>query len=152
MEADAKIVPATMSHVSAVAATMRPEDAAEVLASCGFDPLRALRESVQVSDAAWTLLLDGQPAAVFGAVGVASGCGVVWMLTSTMVDRHPIAFLRLCRPVVEALLMHYGLLFNYVDARYEVALRWARWLGFTVSEPEPFGVAGLPFCRIEMGG
>ncbi len=95
-------------------------------------------------------MLDGQPAAIFGVVGVEGG-GVVWMLTSTLVDKYPLAFLRLCKPVVEALLVNYGRLFNAVDARYEVALRWASWLGFRVEDAAPFGVAGLPFHRIEIG-
>ncbi len=151
MAADPKIVPVETSHVAAVAHSMRPSDVAEVMASCGHDPLKALWESIRISDATWTLLLDGQPSAIFGVVSVEDG-GVVWMLTSNLVDKHPVAFLRTCRPVVEALLTHYGRLFNYIDARYEVALRWAKWLGFTVGHPLPFGVAGLPFHPVWIGG
>lgn len=151
MEADPTLVPVSPSHVAAVAHSMRQADIDEVLASCGHEPLRALWESIRISEASWTLMLDGQPAAILGTVPCPGGA-IVWMLTSTLVERHPIAFLRLSRYVVEALLARYGALVNAIDARYETAIRWAKWLGFTVYPPEPFGVAGLPFCRIEIGG
>jgi hypothetical protein len=36
---------------------------------------------------------------------------------------------------------------NYVDARNVRAVKWFKWLGFEVSEPEPFGLNGELFHR-----
>jgi len=44
----------------------------------------------------------------------------------------------------------YSHLENWVDARNTKAINWLRWLGFTVHDPVPFGVAGLPFHRFDM--
>jgi hypothetical protein len=40
---------------------------------------------------------------------------------------------------------------NFIDARYEAAVRWAKWLGFDVGAPVPYGPAGMPFhpARLE---
>ena len=151
MEADPKLVPVAPHHVAAVAHSRRQADRDEVLASCGHDPTTALWKSIEISEGCWTLLLDGQPAAIFGTVPCEGGA-IVWLLTSTLVEKHPLAFLRLSRHVVDALVARYGALVNAIDARYTTAIRWAKWLGFRVGPPEPFGVAGLPFCRIEIGG
>ena len=42
------------------------------------------------------------------------------------------------------------MLLNFVDNRNIKAQNWLRWLGFTLEEPEPHGVAGLPFRRFWM--
>jgi hypothetical protein len=39
----------------------------------------------------------------------------------------------------------YDILVNYVDNRYEAAIRWLRVLGFWVGEPEVYGTSGELF-------
>lgn len=145
------MVPAAPEHVDELAPKMRPADTAEVLASGGFTPREALEESVTASAHAFAALFDGEVAALWGVVD-GPGCGIVWALTGPAVERHPKAFLRHSRIAVNVLLRHYPALTNFVDARYEQALRWVRRLGFSVGPPEPFGAAGLPFHRILLRG
>lgn len=147
---------ATEEHALALAPTMRPEDAAEVLASGGYSPEEALVESLKVSSEAYTLLLDGKPAVMWGVVAMPTRTilepptGVVWLLGGEAIRRRKRLFLRLSRVGVSLLLERYALLVNAVDARYVGALRWVRWLGFKVGEAEPFGEAGLPFHPISI--
>lgn len=148
---------ATAWHARELAPTMRAADAAEVRASGGYSPLEALEASLMHSAHAWACLFDGQVAALFGLVplrrpGALTGpaCAAAWLLTGELVQRHPRAFLRACEAVVPALLQKYPVLTNHVDARYTAALRWARWLGFEVGGPVPFGEAGLPFHPITL--
>jgi hypothetical protein len=148
-----QIVRAEDAHCQELAPRMRVEDRAEVWASAGLDPLEALRVSVKASAVAYAALFDGEVAALFGvspAGSVLGTAGVVWALTGDLVERHPRAFLRYSEPVLAHLLEHYPLLMNMVDDRYSGALRWVKWLGFTVGPPEPFGRQGRPFRRIEM--
>lgn len=146
------LVPATAEHVLELGARMRPADAAEVLASGGYAPVDAVADAVAHSAEAWAGLIGGELAAVFGIVpgSFLSFEAYPWLLTTATVERHPRAFLRTCREVVDDWLERYPVLVQAVDARYDAALRWARWLGFEVEPPAPFGVAGLPFCRITM--
>ena len=41
--------------------------------------------------------------------------------------RHRLAFLRRCRDVVSRLAERYDTLWNYIDARNKVAIRWLAW-------------------------
>lgn len=135
---------------------MRQADADEVLASDGMTPSEALWASIQNSDECSTFLINGQVAAIFGAVVIREDflgpplCAQAWMLTSDVVDRYPILFARVSMAVAHMMAEKYGCLLNAVDARYGAALRWAEWVGFEVSEPRPWGKSGKPFCSIEM--
>lgn len=147
---------ATQAHAEALAPNLRPEDTAEVLASGGFTPLEALTASLAASDEAFALLFDGEVVALWGVAPIRAGilgppvAGAVWLLGSPALSKHRRHWLRLCRPAVAGILERWGVLVNAIDARYGAALRWARWLGFTVDDPAPGGVGGEMFCRISM--
>lgn len=144
-----QILPATEAHCLALAERMRPADAREVMRSGGNTPVDAVVLSMQASQEAWAALEDGAVLAVFGVVPLA-GVGVCWSLTSTEVDARPLTFWRASKEVIRDLRTRWPHLFNFIDADYDAAIRWARRLGFSVSEPVPFGVAQLPFCRVEL--
>ena len=42
-------------------------------------------------------------------------------------------------------------MFNYVDARHTDAIRWLKWLGFTLHPATPYGPFDLPFHKFTMG-
>lgn len=159
MADEVQLLPATPAMAEELARTMRPEDAAEVFASSGKGPHAALVDSIERSDGALALLFDGEVAAMWGVAPVPGTAptllggplvGVVWLLTGAAVSRRRNTFLRLCRPAVRGLLRRYPVLVNAIDARYQVAVRWARWLGFRVDEPVPFGFEGRPFHFISL--
>lgn len=157
MATDVEILPATLEHAWLLAGTLRPEDAAEIRASGGYEPFAGLKESLVHSDFARTAVFNGQVAAMWGVGPSAQGTalvrspiGIPWLLTGKAVNRHPKTFFRLCPPAITGLLQLYPVLVNAIDARYTAALRWAARLGFEVRPAEPFGVAGLPFHRIWM--
>lgn len=140
-------VPAEPAHIAHVAEHMRQADRDEVLASDGWTPHEALRESRSASFFTRALLIDGEPVAIFG--GVFLGVAVLpWALTTDAVERHPIAFVKASKHVVRELLVTWPHLVQCIDARHVKALRWAKALGFEVEEPHVCGLAGLPFHRI----
>lgn len=150
--AELRFEPATLAHAVELAPRLRAADAAEVLASGGYDPLSALIESVEASDGAWAAFFGEELGCLFGVSRgpFLSFRAYPWLLTSDVVERHPKVFLRACKIVLAGWVERYGTLEQAVDARYRVALRWAAHLGFEVDPPLPFGVAGLPFCRITL--
>lgn len=126
---------------------MRDEDAAECFAG-GVHPLEAVQHSMRTSDASWSVLVGGELVAMFGVgplAGVSELVGQVWFLTGEGFSRHRRACVRAARPAIAVMLQFYPVLFNIIDARYAAAVRWAKWLGFDVGEPQPFGPAGVPF-------
>ena len=115
----------------------------------------SLEASLEVSERAWSLLLDGEVAALWGVAPGGRGSilarppvGIVWAMTADSLARHRRLAARVSRQAVAELLELYPALVNWVDARYRSALRWVRWLGFEVGEAQPLGVAGLPFHPI----
>lgn len=146
------ILPATDRHAHALAPRMRAGDAAEVMASNGYTPIGACLAALGVSSYARTLLIDGEVAAMWGVApaNVLTGLGSAWLLTTDIIDRHRRLFVRLSRLEVKRLLQMYSTIFQFVDARYRAALRWAEAIGFTVGPPHPLRPGGPLFCLIAM--
>lgn len=156
-----KIERATADHAAQLAPLMRTADAEEVLASGGYSPLEALLESLDGANPAFAVSFDGEVAAICGVTPMDNSStllagpavGIVWAMTGRAVEKHPLAFLKLCRPMVALFRQRYPVLVNAVDARYRTAIRWVEWLGFQVDAAAmPFGAAGLPFHLIYLGG
>jgi hypothetical protein len=139
------------SDVAAMKNNLRTGDVQEVM-SFGISPERALWQSYRKSMIRKTVLIDGQPAAMFGMAGVTMGeTGVPFLLTTPLVEKvSPLRFARIFQEEVLKMLEVFPRLVNYVDSSYDKATRLLDIVGFTLSEPEPYGVQGVKFQRFEM--
>lgn len=146
-----EIVPATMAHAAAI--DLRSGDRREVEAH-GTDKMTALKASLDRSIWADAYMVDGEVAAILGCgmVSLLGGEATPWLITGKPVDQHKKMFLQETRARIAALRREYTALSNMVHAPYTEAIRWARWLGFTVDPPVPMGPFSEPFCRIWMRG
>lgn len=146
MKSVGRVVAADSSHIAAIASRARHADRLELWASARQTPAQALLAGMAEGDA-YTGLIDGEPACMFGIVraNLLGGFGVPWLVGTDCVERNARAFLRESRPVFDALRTGYHVLANHVDERNTAAHRWLRWLGFTLLPPEPHGPDGLPF-------
>lgn len=126
---DYAIVLATWAHVRDLAATMRAADKAEC-AALGYGPYDALRTSVGSTAEPFAGLADGKVVCLFG---VSNGLHP-WLLASDDLLRHRREFLRASRAWVEGVRREYPVLYNWVGADNVLAIRWLRWLGFTVTD------------------
>lgn len=147
-------MPAMPEHAEDMAPRLRAADVLEVYRSHGHGALEALLSGLDSSEEAYTLFLDGRPAAMFGVAPIQrSLLGTVWahsiwLLGTDDLTRHPRDFLRTSRRVFPYIASRYPVLFNMVDDEYTGALRWLEWLGFWVGYPEPFGPFGHPFRSV----
>jgi hypothetical protein len=76
------------------------------------------------------------------------GIGAAWMIGSTGLQplRVQKALLRESREMLDVLqAMFPTMLYNFVDARNDCAIRWLKWLGFTFDDPIPMGRGKHPF-------
>lgn len=146
------VVQATAAHADAVATRAREDDVRELWAVAHVTPAQAIRQGLALSGEARAALFDGVPACVFGVSTLPEfpGYAVPWMIGTSVLEQHQTAFLRRCRPVVQEWEARYDRLVNWVDARNAIAIRWLRWLGFTIGEAMPYGVEGLPFHPFEL--
>lgn len=130
------MLPATEDDVRELAPWLRAEDRAEVLA-LGCDPVDGLLQSLSGSCEAWTYRDDERIICMAGVapLSLIGRTGVPWLLGSDLVPAHRRAFMLETRRMVARWLGMFSVLRNTVDCRHEAALRWLRWLGFSLSEP-----------------
>lgn len=146
------IIPANDAAARAIAADMRDADAVEVMASHGHTPLGALLEGLRQSDYAAAVTADGVPIAMFGLVVTCrlTGHGVPWLLSSNAALQHKREFLVQSKPAVQEMLNICPMLSNHVHADNRVSIRWLKWLGFTIDDPQPTGINGELFHRFHL--
>jgi len=132
------MLPATEADARELAPLLRADDRAEVLA-LGCDPVESLLVSLSASREAGTWRDDGRIICMAGVVPLSliGQTGVPWLLGSDLVPVHRRAFLLETRRMVACWLGIFAVLRTTVDCRYEAAIRWLRWLGFSLGEPFP---------------
>ncbi len=142
-----QIVPATADHASQLAACLRQADLDELQAADGLAPLDALVGGIRHSWKTYAALAGDRVILLAGCAAMPPDplTGVVWMLASDDLERHPRVVVRGARERVMSFFEQHDTLLNFVDNRNIKAQQWLGWLGFTVGEPQPFGVSGLPF-------
>ena len=142
------VVPATLDHAAYIASHMRKADLEEVAAASGRGPFAALRDSLKVASLSWTGMVNDVPACMFGVgvIDILGGIGSPWLLGTDLVERNAVAFLRRSKGCVEQMTGLFPYLYNYVDARNTLSIKWLRWLGFEMARaPVPYGIWGMPF-------
>lgn len=144
------ITRSTAAHCEQLAANMRAADRAEVQAA-GLSGIRALGRAFRGGMMCRTAFVDGEIAAMWGLGGtLLSDIGHPWLLTTAAVERVPIAFVKVAKRELAAMLDQRRTLRNWVAADYAQAIRFLQVLGFTLAEPAPFGPKGLLFRQFEM--
>lgn len=119
------------SSISHIARHLRDQDRAELEAMHGGSPELILPQSVLLSSHGWLAVDRGEPIAVFGAApSPLPGVGIVWMLGTDGVARAGRSIARQTAPLLDEMHTAYPVLWNYIDARNSVSLRWLRWVGF----------------------
>ena len=148
------IVTATRAHAVAMAPNMRAVEVQELLDACGMAPAVALLYELDRSSVAWSWIIDGEVACMFGVVAPdwLTNEAYPWFLTTELVEKHSRQFARACKNLLPELLSAHPKLCGMVDSRHNLSVRWLRWLGARIEPARPWGVSGVPFHRFELGG
>ena len=85
------------------------------------------------------------PVGIFGVNDCGSGVGAIWLLASEDLTTAQISFLRQCRDVVKVLNTKYKILWNFVDCRNSLHIKWLKWCGFKFINKQKYGVLNKPF-------
>jgi hypothetical protein len=148
-----RIRQARLDDAGALADRLREADIQEIRANLGEDPLAVLKRSIVISVPCYTAAdRQDSPVAVFGVAPDTHNrdIGMVWLLGSVELVNHQVFVLRQSRKWVEELQRHYKVLWNCVDARNEVHIRWLKWCGFVfIRLIEEYGVERRPFFEFE---
>jgi hypothetical protein len=132
-----------------LAPLLRAADLQEIAAATVLSPLDCLRAGAEISVPACTIIgNEYDVAGIFGVNPQPFG-GRVWMFGSDELTRNPLKrqFLKECKQYLAGMERMYPCLFNHVDERNTVHIKWLRWMGFTFIRRKPFGPQGLPFLE-----
>lgn len=148
-----KVRPAVCKDAANLAPRLRKADLQEIKANLGLDPLILLDRGIKESDPCYSVVNESDtPLALFGVVPDTGDeeVGLVWLLASDELEHHPFFVLRNTRKWVDILHRQYRMLWNHIDARNEMHIRWLRWSGFTLlRRVEKYGVEQRPFYEFE---
>lgn len=141
--------PPTPEAIQFIADNMREADAIEVWAANKHTPIEALDLSVRHSHTCMIVYDDDIPLTALGLVlrGFLSDTGVPWLLSAEQALDHRKEFLRLSPSVIDKMLQIRPKLVNHVHVGNKLSIRWLKWLGFTIEDPEPMKATGELFHR-----
>lgn len=146
---DLRRVPADVAEAWAdhIADHLRDSDVEEVAASSGLSPHSALHTSLALSTHAYCIESDRVgPVALFGAAPhPLPEVGIAWMLGTDGIRLEARHIARHTRRYLDELNAAYPILWNYIDARNELSMRWLRWGGFELLGDHRVGPEGLLF-------
>ena len=139
---------ATIQDAINLSKDLRKEDIEEIKAYANIKPKEALILGIRTSKIPLGVFNQkGEIVSLCGVRSINSYLGQVWLLASPKIqDNFSMTFLRHCRAVADVLTKDHKILFNYVDARNELHIKWLKWCGFTfINKHEEFGFEKRPF-------
>ena len=91
----------------------------------------------------------GQVVGMYGVVPADDKTGLVWMLGSKGLKKIATAFLKESRTEVNGMNTLFPHLWNIIDSRNELHLKWLKWCGFTIiGERMVNKVKFYEFCKV----
>jgi len=136
----------TLDDIKYLAPRLRFEDKREILSNSGLTPYEALYFSYIHSDISFTVVnKKNEPVAIFGVNDVGNNVGAIWLLATNDLATAQISFLRQCRDVVKVFNTKYKILWNFVDCRNSLHIKWLKWCGFKFINKQKYGVLNEPF-------
>lgn len=137
--------PATKSDVVDVVGRLRQADIEECRAFMGVSPI--VHFSMYRSGADVIYNSEGRNVALAGTCSTTyPDVGQIWMIATSDLQQHQMEFLKNCKRYIDEQHEKYPILFNWVDARNELHIRWLKWAGFQfLSLKEHWGAERRPF-------
>ena len=136
----------TLEDIKYLAPRLRQSDKEEILAGIGKTPYHALLIGYLECAIVFTIVNPkNEPVGIFGVTDCGDGTGAIWLLATDGLAKIQIAFLKECRKVVNVLNKKYKILWNFVDCRNQLHIKWLKWCGFQFINKTNYGVLNKPF-------
>ena len=135
------IVSTEQWHIDELSETISPLDRQEVWALGHLSPKQALEQSVEATERPLTGMIGGRVICICGLSkpSLLSDYGMPWLLGSSLVQKNSKHFLRQTKFMINQWKKETSIMMNFVDGRHKVAIRWLKFLGFTIHPAVPLG-------------
>ena len=136
-------------HITQVCFSIRVSDALELMGVSGLLPHQVMLAGEQNLLGGRAITYKGVAIAVFGLSASSTFSDEVypWLIASNQVYAHRLSFLRTVKKLFKFYRGRYKEFVNYVDARNTESIKWLKWMGFKIEEPEPYGPYGLLYHK-----
>jgi hypothetical protein len=136
----------SLEDIKYLALRLRYEDKQEIIASTGLKPYEALLKGYLENVIVFTIVnTKNKPVGIFGVNDCGNGLGAIWLVATNDLSTVQISFLRQCREVVKVFNNKYKILWNFVDCRNSLHIKWLKWCGFKFINKQKYGVLNKPF-------
>ena len=136
----------TLEDIKYLAPRLRKSDKEEILASVGLTPYEAMMIGYLENVIVFTIVnKNNEPVAIFGINDVGNNVGAIWLLATDKLKDIQYTFLRENKKVIDFLNTKYKILWNFVDCRNSLHIRWLKWCGFKFINKQNYGVLNKPF-------
>lgn len=97
-----------------------------------------LSECLFMSESWWLGEVDGQIVCMWGLISPTflSSRAYLWLLSTDLIEQHKFVFTRYSQRVIEQLLERYPIIVGHVAAEASQSIRWVKWLGAKLGEPD----------------
>lgn len=138
----------TNEEIEWIANNLRPEDIDEIKAStCSDNIYGVIKKSLELSDETYAVInSDGKAVGVFG-IRSHEGDGIPWLLTTREIEKFKRQFKIQSQEIVNEWLNKWPYLYNYVDCRNKVAIKWLKTIGFKMEDTFTLGDPHVPFFK-----
>lgn len=128
------------AHVQEILKNLREHD--KPLFAAIPDPAQALNDAIRKSSQGYAASLDGEVVALWAADvrTILADAVFLWMVTTRVVERHPIVLVRYATGIIKNILAEYGMIEGTVVTGNTVAIKWVTWLGAELVETPTPGV------------
>ena len=141
---------ATQLHdICELASNLRYEDKREVN-TLGKTPEQSLMSGYLFGRVCRSIINNhGQVVGMYGVVPADNKTGIIWMLGSDNLKKIKTSFLKESRTEVNGINTLFPHLWNIIDSRNELHIKWIRWCGFKIiGERMINNVKFYEFCKV----
>ena len=138
-----------LEDIDYLAPRLRFEDKREILSNSGLPPYEALYFSYKYSDISFTIVnTKNEPVAIFGINDAGNNVGAIWLVATDKLKDIQYSFLKENKKVIDFLNTKYKILWNFVDCRNSLHIKWLKWCGFKFINKQKRGVLNKPFYEV----
>ena len=124
---------ASLQDIKDLANNLRKEDEREVRTLTQEDPVKSLIRGFVVSKMCKVVFLNKKLVLIYGVAKTSDPeIGSPYMLATNELPKIGVRFVGNSKDRIDKMHEHYPVLFNYIDSRNKLHLKWLKWCGFEI--------------------